>query len=126
MYNGERTDAIPTPTPPIILAIIKKINESGIVHPSAEIKNNDAAIIRIGFLPNLSLRPPDTIAPIIAPTRAELANHPVSISSNEKYFSIKLNVPEITAVSNPKSNPPKEPTKQIIAMKKLLGLSGLL
>ena len=38
MSNYARTDAIPTPIPPIILATIKKINESGIVHPKAEIK----------------------------------------------------------------------------------------
>ena len=111
--------------PPIILATIKKINEFGIVHPKAEIKKRNAAIIRIGFLPNLSLKLPDTRAPIIAPISAELANQPISISSNEKYCSIKLKVPEITAVSNPNSNPPREPIEQTAAMNELLCLLEL-
>ena len=79
---------------------------------NAEIKNRNEAIIRIGFLPNLSLNPPEIKAPIIAPTRAELANQPTCISFNKKYCSTKLKVPEITAVSNPNSNPPSEAIEQ--------------
>ena len=120
IYNGAKTDAIPTPIPPTNRANIRNANEGGNVEANAETKNNNAAIIRIGFLPYLSLNAPEKKAPIIAPINAELANQPTSILFREKYCSTKLKVPEITAVSNPKSSPPSDAIKQKIAKKDLL------
>jgi len=55
---------------------MRTVNVGGIVAPSAEIKNNPAAIRRISMRSNLSLNAPATIATRIQPTSAELPNHP--------------------------------------------------
>ena len=76
IYIGANTDAIPTPMPPISLAEISTLKFGGIVEPKAEIKNSIAASIKIGVLPYLSLKVPAMAAPVMAPTSAELVNHP--------------------------------------------------
>jgi hypothetical protein len=108
---GARTEAIPTPNPPTRRAAIRIVNVGGIVDPTAEIKNNQAAKDKIGLRPNRSLNVPATKAPNIAPTRAELPNHPTYNLLRENCPSTRLKVPEITAVSKPNKIPPNEATK---------------
>ena len=120
MYMGAKTEAMPTPNPPRRRAAIRIVNVGGIVEPRAETKNNQAAKTKIGLRPNRSLKAPATNAPKIAPTRAELPNHPTCNLPRANCTSTSLKVPEITAVSKPNSIPPREATKHTRKRKKLL------
>ena len=56
---------------------------------------------------------PAVIDPIKHPIKAELTAHPSRVSVRLKYFVMKGIVPEITAVSKPKSKPPNAATKLV-------------
>ena len=57
--------------------------------------------------------------------QAALPNHPTSILVRLNCRSTNSTVPEMTAVSKPKRNPPRVATKQIHARKRRLPSSGI-
>jgi hypothetical protein len=59
------------------------------------------------------------------PSNAALPNHPTSTFVSANCFSTNSTVPEMTAVSKPKRNPPREATKQIQTRKGTLPCSGM-
>ena len=71
-------EAIPTPTPPINLANTNWVRLLGIEEPTAEIKNKIAERISTYLRPNLSLKNPAKMTPIIHPQIALEAAQPVS------------------------------------------------
>jgi hypothetical protein len=94
------------------------INISGIEEPTAEIRNRADASINPFLRPYFLLIIPPDIPPIIQPIRALETTNPnrafAAISPNPngrtKKLSRELTVPDITAVSYPKSSPPNVAT----------------
>ena len=113
MYIGASTDAMPTPTPPMMRATINTVKLGGMAENRADTKKNKADPIRTGFRPKRSPAQPDTAAPTTHPLSAELPNHPFCRSLSPNWVCTKSNVPEMTAVSKPNKKPPREATKQI-------------
>ena len=101
---------MPTPTPPVILAMISQVKLFNKEQPIADNKNKIAAITRGIFLPILSLKGPANATPATHPARAEETKNPTSAAVRLNCFSTNGMTPEITAISNPNSKPPKEAT----------------
>ena len=113
MYIGASTDAMPMPTPPTMRAAISTANVRGIADKNADAKTrtptqSTPACVRTG-----RRAIPATEAPRMQPTSAALPNQPSASLLKPNCFSTNPNVPEITAVSNPNSNPPMDATRQI-------------
>ena len=90
---------------------INSVNEFEKAHPKEEIKNKIPEAININLRPYLSLRYPENITPETAPNKAQLTNQPIPESERLNCDFTSSMVPEITAVSQPNSNPPKVATK---------------
>jgi len=100
-------DATPTPSPPINRYIISSVCEADKAQPMADNENRKPDSINEVFLPNRSESSPAKATPIIQPTNAELTNQPSITLSRANLDFTKPMVPDITAVSYPKRNPPK-------------------
>ncbi len=100
-------EATPTPIPPINRYIMSSVCEPHKAQPIADKENRKPEIINEVFLPNRSESSPAIATPIIQPTNAELTNQPSITLSSSNFDFTKPMVPDITAVSYPKRNPPK-------------------
>src|SRR5258708_1405801 len=88
MYIGERLDARPIASPAEILKATKTSNAFDKAVPIEESANNIADKRSIGLRPNLSVSPPESIAPSRQPTRAHPIAHPCCAGSYKpKNFS---------------------------------------
>ena len=112
IYIGERSEAVPTAIPPTNLNEMKEIIVVDKAEPKVEKRNKKAEIKRVFLLPKWSAGLPEMATPNMQPIRRLPTAHPSSISFRLKYFLIKGIVPDITAVSNPKSKPPIATTMQ--------------
>jgi hypothetical protein len=81
--------------------------------PIADNEKRNPDMINEVFLPNLSEISPAIPTPIIQPTKAELTNQPSMTLSSSNLDFTKPIVPEITAVSYPKRNPPNAAVRVI-------------
>ena len=115
-------EAMPTPMPPVILAMISHDKLLNKEHPIADNKNNIAAMTRGIFLPMLSLKEPANATPATHPARAEETKKPTSAADKLNCFSTNGITPDITAISNPNSKPPKEATITISKRKRKPGV----
>ena len=99
IYMGAIMSEVPTPKPPIILAITRKINDGARADAIAETAYKIAAKESNRFLPYLSLKGPVIIIAKVAVSVRELTAHPnsnllklkagvfVTITINEKLIS---------------------------------------
>lgn len=94
------------PIPPVILKQTSCTKLEQAAHPSAHILNRVAAMSIVFFLPMLSLSDPANITPMIEPMRAHPTYQPCCMVSSENCCVTLPIVPDITAVSYPKSIPP--------------------
>jgi len=120
MYMGLAMEAMPTPIPPMILKITKKLRSIGMEVPMDETMKRVAAIKRLVLLPKRSQSMPAQEAPSTHPSKTQLAAHPVCAGERWKNFSMKPMAPEMTAVSYPKSSPPIAATQVTRIMKGVL------
>lgn len=84
IYIGDVIEAAPTPIPPIILKIMNIVKFLGKAVPRADAKKKTADKIRTFFLPSKSLSIPAMETPMMQPTRAQEAAHPVSVGLSAK------------------------------------------
>src|SRR5260370_24189147 len=88
MYMGERLDARPIARPPAILHATKtsKVFERAV--PIEESANKAADKRSMGLRPNLSVKAPESMAPLTQPTSAQTTPHPCCAGSYKpKNFS---------------------------------------
>ena len=107
------TDATPTPMPPMTR---NKPNISTLIArpvPKALTRNSSAAIFITASLPILSASRPATNAPRAAPISAAATATPVTSLLIWKWSSTAATAPLMTALSYPKSNPPRAATEAI-------------
>src|SRR5271168_1468147 len=110
MYIGPSTDDPPIPSPPIK----RDTSSAGQFHanaqPTDDTKYNTAINRKLSRRPYFSPGRPPVIAPITVPASAEETVTPRDHSERwNSNFNARV-APEITAVSNPKSNPPSAAT----------------
>src|SRR5688572_10176855 len=107
MYMGAVTEEHPTPRPPTNLKKRNVYQSIESAEPTAETKNNTAIQNNVFLRPSLSEGIPPSIAPATVPINAMETVRPCSKTSSRHSSCIFCSAPEITAVSNPKRNPPK-------------------
>jgi hypothetical protein len=117
MYIGARMREAPTPIPPNILKMRKRVKLGAKADPMAETVKMMAQIRSKYFLPYLSLSGPETIIAKAAIMVKELTENPSSSSVRLKSIWTNLFTPEITDASNPISSPPKATMVATITIK---------
>ena len=73
-------------------------------------ENNKPEKMSTILRPNRSLNSPDMATPMTAPNKAEDTNHPSKVAVRLNCSLTNGIAPEITAISNPKRNPPNAAT----------------
>src|ERR1700728_1949962 len=114
MYIGPNTDDPPTPRPPMNRKTNSAFQLHAIPQPSAEIRYRIAITRRLSRRPFRSPGIAASDAPRIVPTSAIATVNPSPHSDKAKVFFNPAVVPEMTAVSNPNSNPPSAATTVLL------------
>ena len=124
MYIGDNIEVKPTPTPPIIRKRMNWVKLAGKAVPMADIRNKTAAKSNDFFRPSELLKKAANTAPAMQPTKALDAAQPIAALLKSKCCLRLPMVPEITAVSYPKSSPPRVATN--VMNKSLVGLDDFI
>src|SRR5690606_17312970 len=108
IYKGPTTELTPTEIPPISLQTknIDQLNEKA--HPTADTKYSTAIHFSTVLRPYRSAGLAATTAPKIVPIREIDTVKPCKNGLKSHRSCMIFSAPEITAVSKPNRNPPKE------------------
>jgi len=96
MYSGQTIEAMPTPTPPIQRKKINDVVDHASPQPAEHARSKTEATTSTFLRPNRSLLVPASKQPNMAPTIAELTNHPSIRVDNWKCWTIRSLAPEMT------------------------------
>ena len=114
IYIGQTTDAPPTATPPSQRKNSSAYQFHASAQPSAEMTNSTASIASTGRRPHQSAGRPTSNEPTIVPISALETVKPSRLSLSVNTCRKASVVPEMTAVSKPKSSEPSAATMALI------------
>ena len=105
MYSGDATVAMPTPSPPMKRATMKKYLSGAMPEHTADTKYKSPIQSSVFRRPNRSVGQPPNMAPSTVPHNAALIQRPCMTPSSRQRDWISCWAPEITIVSKPNKNP---------------------
>ena len=113
MYIGPITEDAPTARPPMKRKNMNEYQFTIAALPTAEMKYRRAMTCRDRSRPKRLAGRPQKKAPMMVPIRAVAIVKPCAKSDSPYIFWMAPSAPEMTAVSKPKSRPPRDATKAI-------------